>query len=77
MTHEIEDLCKDSFMIDQDIHTVCSNLKDYSFEDQTVLVTGGAGFLGSWTCNVLLEKNARVICLDIIRRAQIRPAHSS
>jgi len=27
-------------------------------------VTGGAGFLGSWLCNVLAELNANVICLD-------------
>lgn len=51
-------------MIREDVRLVCSKLKDFSFEDRTVLVTGGAGFLGSWMCNVLLEKNARVICLD-------------
>ena len=51
-------------MIREDVRLVCSQLKDFSFEDRTVLVTGGAGFLGSWICDVLLEKNARVICLD-------------
>ncbi len=35
-----------------------------SFEDQTILVTGGAGFLGSWLCEVLMAQNARVICVD-------------
>ncbi|MFQ6126190.1 MAG: NAD-dependent epimerase/dehydratase family protein [Candidatus Heimdallarchaeota archaeon] len=35
-----------------------------SFEDQTVLVTGGAGFLGSWICDVLVTQNARVLCVD-------------
>ncbi len=50
-------------MIREDVR-LCSQLKDFSFEDRTVLVTGGAGFLGSWMCDVLLEKNARVICLD-------------
>jgi UDP-glucuronate decarboxylase len=29
-----------------------------------VLVTGGAGFLGSWICEVLIEQQAKVICLD-------------
>jgi UDP-glucuronate decarboxylase len=29
-----------------------------------VLVTGGAGFLGSHLCEYLLEKNERVICVD-------------
>jgi UDP-glucuronate decarboxylase len=52
------------FIIHEDLHNICLHLKEYSFEDQTVLVTGGAGFLGSWMCNVLLEQNAKVICLD-------------
>jgi len=51
-------------MIREDVRQVCSQLKDFSFEDRTILVTGGAGFLGSWMCDVLLEKNAKVICID-------------
>ena len=31
---------------------------------QTVLVTGGAGFIGSHICLVLLENNFRVVVLD-------------
>lgn len=31
---------------------------------QTVLITGGAGFIGSHLCQRLLENNYRVICLD-------------
>ena len=31
---------------------------------KTVLITGGAGFIGSHLCGLLLEKDFRVICVD-------------
>lgn len=33
-------------------------------ENEIILVTGGAGFIGSNSCEALLEKNNTVICLD-------------
>jgi UDP-glucuronate decarboxylase len=51
-------------LIERDIKEIIRNLGDISFEDKTVLVTGGAGFLGSWLCEVLVRQNAKVICLD-------------
>lgn len=38
-------------------------MKDYNMKKR-VLVTGGAGFLGSHLCEKLLEKGAEVLCLD-------------
>lgn len=35
-----------------------------SYGDRRVLVTGGAGFLGSWICDVLVAQDAEVICVD-------------
>jgi len=32
--------------------------------ERTVLVTGGAGFLGSHLCDRLIERGERVICID-------------
>ena len=34
------------------------------FEKKNVLVTGGAGFIGSFLCEKLLTENMRVICVD-------------
>jgi len=34
------------------------------FEKKNVLVTGGAGFIGSFLCERLLKEGARVICID-------------
>ena len=31
---------------------------------KTVLITGGAGFIGSHLCDFLLDKGFRVICID-------------
>ena len=38
--------------------------KGKSLRNKTVLVTGGAGFIGSWMCMSLLELGARVVCVD-------------
>lgn len=47
-----------------EVEEIKDDLKDASFQDQTVLVTGGAGFLGSWICDLLLLQGASVLCLD-------------
>ena len=51
-----------------EIEEIITNLGDIfgskSIEDKNILVTGGAGFLGSWLCDVLVELNANVICID-------------
>jgi UDP-glucuronate decarboxylase len=48
----------------EDINSILTGIADISFQDQTILVTGGSGFLGSWMCETLLLKGANVICLD-------------
>ena len=50
----------------RDIAEIVTNLGALSrrIEGKTVLVTGGAGFLGSWLCDVLVEQHAHVLCVD-------------
>ena len=45
-------------MIREDLHRICSYLKDLSFEDQTVLITGGLRISRLLDQQFLLEKNA-------------------
>lgn len=51
-------------LIESDIDATIDNLRSINLSGKCVLVTGGAGFLGSWLCHVLTRLNARVICLD-------------
>ena len=51
-------------IIREDLEKIESALKGDYFEGKKTLVTGGAGFLGSWICDVLIKQNAQVICVD-------------
>ena len=41
-------------------------------EKKTVVVTGGAGFIGSFLCEQLLRDGARVICIDNFTTGHVR-----
>ena len=38
----------------------------------TVLVTGGAGFIGSHLCDCLIQRREEVWCLDNLRLGRVR-----
>lgn len=57
--------------ISEDIDEIIKNLDGISFEDQTVLITGGAGFLGSWICETLIRLGASVVCVDDLSSGRI------
>ena len=50
--------------VKNDVDIIISNFTPMSLEGKVALVTGGAGFLGSWMCDILMKLGAKVICLD-------------
>jgi len=55
----------------EELNVIRKNLGDISFEDTRVLVTGGAGFLGSWMCDTLITYGAYVTCIDNFASGQM------
>ncbi|MBC7091571.1 MAG: SDR family oxidoreductase [Nitrososphaeria archaeon] len=41
------------------------------FGGHRILVTGGAGFIGSWLCDALVELGAKVVCLDNLSSGRV------
>lgn len=50
----------------EDINFLVEQLEEdgVQFEGQIILVTGGAGFLGSWICDSLVRLGGKIICID-------------
>lgn len=51
-------------IIKNGIDEVLSDTHLPKLNDSEILVTGGAGFLGSWLCDVMLETGANITCVD-------------
>ena len=53
-----------------EVKAIQENLGDISIEGKRILITGGAGFLGSWMCDVLATEGAEVVCVDNLASGQ-------
>jgi UDP-glucuronate decarboxylase len=51
-------------IISEDLEKIKTSIKRNIFAGKKVLVTGGAGFIGSWLCDVLVSFDAEVTALD-------------
>jgi UDP-glucuronate decarboxylase len=51
-------------IVSEDIKHILRRTKPDTFEDRRFLVSGGAGFLGSYLCDTLVKAGAQVTCLD-------------
>ena len=51
-------------VISSDLQSLKSELDKNAFQSTRALVAGGAGFIGSWVCDILVLANAVVHCVD-------------
>lgn len=53
-------------IIEEDIRKVHENLEEFGdkIRGKTFLVTGGAGFIGSWFCDIVDSLGGKIICVD-------------
>jgi UDP-glucuronate decarboxylase len=59
-------------IIREDLEKIKSAVKGDAFAGKRVLVTGGAGFIGSWLCDVLVGFGAHVSAVDDLSTGRIR-----
>ena len=51
-------------IISEDLEKIKSAIKGEAFTGKKILVTGGAGFIGSWLCDVLINLDTKVTAVD-------------
>jgi UDP-glucuronate decarboxylase len=58
-------------IVKKDVRRICGRFDEHHFSGKRVLLTGGAGFIGSWLADVLVNLGAIVTCLDNLSTGQI------
>lgn len=51
-------------IIKEDLENIRNSIHSEYFQNKSVLVSGGSGFLGSWICDALNGTCSKIICLD-------------
>jgi UDP-glucuronate decarboxylase len=59
-------------IIRDDLEVIRGIAKGDVFEGKSLLVTGGAGFIGSWLCDLLIDFGAHVTVVDDLSTGRIR-----
>lgn len=59
-------------IIREDIEVIKRVVKGDAFEGKNTLVTGGAGFIGSWLCDLLIDFGAEVTVVDDLSTGRIK-----
>jgi len=59
-------------IISEDLEKIKSTVKRDAFAEKKVLVTGGAGFIGSWLCDMLVGFGADVTAVDDLSTGRIK-----
>jgi UDP-glucuronate decarboxylase len=59
-------------IIREDLESIKSLVKKDAFAGKKVLVTGGAGFIGSWLCDVLISVGAQVVAVDDLSTGRMK-----
>jgi UDP-glucuronate decarboxylase len=59
-------------IISQDLEKIENALRAHVFPGKKILVTGGAGFIGSWLCDSLLSLDADVVALDDLSTGRMK-----
>jgi UDP-glucuronate decarboxylase len=59
-------------IIREDIEKIKKDVKGDVFTNKKVLVTGGAGFIGSWICDVLFDVGAEITVIDDLSTGRIK-----
>ena len=59
-------------IISEDLEKIKRAVKGDAFAGKKVLVTGGAGFIGSWLCDVLVGFGADVTAVDDLSTGRMK-----